>query len=114
MLLAPTRSLLLDDVRRVLAERVADAPGLSRTVPSIRRARGTRRPGATPRGCPIRCRILIDDHVNALLAAIGVQTPEQAIAFLRAHQAGLAGLHVAFKPPPLPAYYFNENPPGSP
>ena len=36
---------------------------------------------------------------------MGVATPEDLVAFLRAHGAGLAALHVAFAPPPLPAYY---------
>jgi hypothetical protein len=105
MLLAPNRSLLLDDLRRVLAERVADAAGIvedgsinqarKRNPPTWRDAAGATHPVPD----------LIDDHVNALLTAIGVQTPEQAIAFLRAHKASLAGLHVAFKAPPLPEYY---------
>ena len=105
MLLAPNRSLLLDDLRRVLAERVADAAGIvedgsinqarKRNPPTWRDAAGASHPVPD----------LIDDHVNALLTAIGVQTPEQAVAFLRAHKAGLAGLHVAFKAPPLPEYY---------
>ena len=62
--------------------------GSSRTAPSIRRASATRRPGVTLRARPIRCPISIDDHVNALLTAIGVQTPEQAIAFLARAQGG--------------------------
>jgi hypothetical protein len=105
MLLAPTRSLLLDDLRRVLAERVADAAGIvedgsinqarKKNPPTWRDAEGVAHPVPD----------LIDDFVNALLNAIGVGTPEQAVAFLRAHQAGLAGLHVAFKAPALPAYY---------
>jgi hypothetical protein len=105
LLLAPTRSLVLDDFRRLLAERVADAAGIVEDG-SINQARRKNPPtwrdaaGATH---PVPD--LIDDDVNALLTAIGVQTPEQAIAFLRAHEAGLGGLHVAFKAPPLPAYY---------
>jgi hypothetical protein len=105
MLLAPSRSLLLDDLRRALAERVADAAGIvedgtinqarKKNPPTWRDAEGAVHPIPD----------LIDDHVNALLTAIGVQTPEQAVAFLRAHKAGLAGLHVAFKAPPLPQYY---------
>jgi hypothetical protein len=105
MLLAPARSLLLDDVRRVLAERVADAAGIVEDG-SINQARKKNPPtwrDADGKVNPVPD--LVDDHVNALLTAIGVQTPEQAIAFLRAHQAGLATLHVAFKPPALPAYY---------
>jgi hypothetical protein len=105
MLLAPTRSLLLDDLRRLLAERVADAAGIVEDG-SINQARKKNPPvwrddaGATH---PVPD--LIDDYVNVLLTALGVQTPEQAVAFLRAHRGGLAGLHVAFKPPALPAYY---------
>ena len=105
LLLAPTRSLVLDDFRRFLAERVADAAGIVEDG-SINQARKKNPPtwrdaaGATH---PVPD--LIDDHVNALLIAIAVQTPEQAIAFLRAHQAGLGGLHVAFKAPARPAYY---------
>jgi hypothetical protein len=109
MLLAPTRSLLLDDLRRVLAERVADAAGIVEDG-SINQSRKRNPPtwhDAAGASHPVPD--LIDDHVNALLTAIGVQTPEQAIAFLRAQKAGLPGLHVAFKAPPLPDYY-NGNP----
>jgi len=105
MLLAPPRSLLLDDFRRALAERVADAAGIVEDG-SVNQARKKNPPtwrDADGKAQPVPD--LIDDHVNALLTAIGVQTPEQAVAFLRAHGAGLAGLHVAFKAPPLPAYY---------
>ncbi len=48
---------------------------------------------------------VIGEHVQALLAALGVATPEDAVAFLRQHHAGFPTLHVAFKAPPLPAYY---------
>jgi hypothetical protein len=105
MLLAPTRSLVLDAFKRVLAERVADAAGIvedgsinlarKKNPPTWRDADGAMQPVPN----------LIEDHVTALLAAIGVATPEDAVAFLRAHKDGLATLHVAFKAPPLPAYY---------
>jgi hypothetical protein len=105
MLLGPTRSLLLDDFRRVLAERVADAAGIVEDG-SINQARKKNPPTwRDAAGAVHPVPDLIDDHVNALLTAIGVQTPEQAVSFLRAHAAGLAGLHVAFKAPALPAYY---------
>jgi hypothetical protein len=104
-LLQPTRGLLLDAFKRFLAERVADAAGIvedgsinlarRKNPPMWKDADGTMRPVPD----------LIGDHVNALLAAIGVKTPEEAIAFLRAHEAGLGKLRVAFKAPPLPAYY---------
>ena len=105
LLLQPSRSLLLDAFKRFLAERVADAAGIvedgsinaarKKNPPTWRDAAGATRPVPD----------LIGDHVTALLAAIGVATPEDAIAFLRAHKDGLAKLHVAFKPPPLPDYY---------
>jgi hypothetical protein len=104
-LLRPSRGLLFDTFKRLLAERVADAAGIVEDG-SINLARRKNPPtwrdaaGATH---PIPN--LIEDHVNALLAAIGVATPEDMIAFLRAHKDGLGGLHVAFKPPPLPDYY---------
>jgi hypothetical protein len=104
-LLRPTRDLLLDDFRRILAERIADAASIVEDG-SINLARRRNPPtwrdeaGATH---PVPD--LIDDHVNALMGALGVGTAEDAIAFLRAHRAGLDGLHVAFKAPPLPAYY---------
>jgi hypothetical protein len=107
-LLRPTRELLLDDLRRIFSERVADAANIVEDG-SINLARRRNPPtwrdeaGATH---PVPD--LIDDHVNALLAAVGVNTAEDAIAFLRAHRAGLADLHVAFKAPALPAYYQPE------
>ena len=108
-LLRPTRELLLDDLRRILSERVADAANIVEDG-SINLARRRNPPtwrddtGATH---PVPD--LIDDHVNALLAAVGVNSAEDAIAFLRAHRAGFGGLHVAFKGPPLPAYYQPES-----
>lgn len=104
-LLAPTRAAIFDAFKRVLAERVADAAGivedgsinraLKKNPPTWRDEAGAEHPVPN----------LIDDHVQALLAAAGVATPEDAIAFLRAHRAGFGTLHVAFKAPPLPAYY---------
>jgi hypothetical protein len=105
LLLAPSRSLLLDTFKRVLAERVADAAGIVEDG-SINAARKKNPP--TFRDAAGATRLvpdLIGDNVNALLGAVGVATPEDAIAFLRAHKGGLATLHVAFKPPPLPDYY---------
>jgi hypothetical protein len=104
-LLQSTRLLELETFKRVLAERVADAAGIvedgslaqyrKKNPPSYRDADGQTH--LVPD--------LIGDHVNALLAALGVVTPEELVAFLRAHGAGLATLHVAFAPPALPPYY---------
>jgi hypothetical protein len=104
-LLRPTRDLLLDDFRRLLAERIADAASIVEDG-SINLARRRNPPtwrdeaGATH---PVPD--LIDDHVNALMGALGVGTAEDAIAFLRAHRAGLDGLHIAFRAPAPPPYY---------
>ncbi len=107
-LLAPTRAAILDAFKRVLAERVADAAGivedgsinsaLRKQPPAWRDQAGADHPVPN----------LIGDHVRALLEAIGVATPEDAVAFLRANQAGFGTLHVAFKAPPLPAYYADQ------
>jgi hypothetical protein len=109
MLLRPPREFVLEAFKRVLAERVADAAGIvedgsinlarRRNPPTWRDEAGVAHPVPD----------LIDDTVNALLAAIGVATPEDAVAFLRANAAGLGTLHVAFQAPPLPAYYQPEN-----
>ena len=108
MLQRPTRELSLETFRRVLAERVADAAGIVEdgSINLIRKKKPItwRTAPATQQPVPN----LIDDHVNALLAAIGVATPEEMIAFLRAHKDALPGLHVAFKAPPLPEYYQPE------
>ena len=85
-LLRPTRELAFETFKRTLAERVADAAGIVEDG-SINAARRKNPPtwrdaaGATQ---PVPD--LIGDHVNALLAAIGVATPEDMVAFLRVAQ----------------------------
>jgi hypothetical protein len=108
MLLRSTRELSLEAFKRVLAERVADAAGIVEdgSVNQIRRKKPLTWKDSAGEARPIPN--LIEDHVNALLAAIGVKTPEEMIAFLRAHKDALPGLHVAFKAPPLPEYYQPE------
>jgi hypothetical protein len=104
-LLEPTRSLLADDFRRFAAERVADAAGIVEDG-SINQARRKNPPTyKDEQGLAHVVPDLIGDHVKALLAAIGVATPEDLVAFLRAHAAGLSSLHVAFAAPALPSYY---------
>jgi len=108
MLLRPTRELALETFKRTLAERVADAAGIVEdgSINTIRKKKPITWKDSAGNAQPVPN--LIDDHVNALLAAIGVSTPEEMIAFLRAHKDALAGLHVAFKAPPLPEYYQPE------
>jgi hypothetical protein len=104
-LLAPSRGMVLDAFKRVLAERVADAAGIVEDG-SINQVRKKNPPTyKDENGVPHVIPDLIGDHVNALLAAIGVATPEDAVAFLRAHKAGLPTLHIAIAAPPLPPYY---------
>jgi len=108
LLQSPTRALFLDAWKRLLADRVADAAGIvedgsinqgrRKNPPTYRDDAGAEHPVPN----------LIGDHVSALLAAIGVARPEDLVAFLRAHAGGLGTLHVAFKAPPLPPYYFPE------
>ena len=113
-LLEQTRGLLLEDFRRVVAERLADAAGIVEDG-SINQARRKNPPTyRDARGASHVVPDLIGDHVRALLTAIGVVTPEDLVAFLRAHGAGLTSLHVAFAPPALPDYYFVGNPQGDP
>jgi len=99
----PTLELDYDTFRRVLAERLADAAGIvedgstsGNEAATYKDAEGNAHPVPN----------LIEDHVNALLAAMHVAGPGDMIAFLRQHgAAGLASLRVAFHAPPLPPYY---------
>jgi hypothetical protein len=104
-LLQANRQLDMDAFQRFLAERVADAAGIVEdgSINIVRRKNPPTWKDAAGNVHPVPD--LIGDHVNALLAAIGVATPEQMVAFLRANAGGFATLHVAFKAPPLPDYY---------
>jgi hypothetical protein len=110
-LLAPTRGLALDAWKRVLAERVADAAGIVEDG-SINQAR-KRNPPTYKDAAGVAHVIpdLIGEHVGAFMTAIGVSTPEELVAFLRASGAGLSTLHVAFAAPALPAYYPKDGAP---
>jgi hypothetical protein len=110
MLLRPPPALHLDTFRRIVAERVADAAGIVEdgSVATAAAARKTAAPTyRDDAGAEHPVPNLIQEHVDALLAALGVATPEDLVALLRAHAAGggLGTLHVAFKAPPLPPYY---------
>jgi len=102
-LLRPPRELEAEAFRRFVAERVADAAGIvedgsaSRAdVPATYRdVDGAIRPVPN----------VIEEHVQALLALLGIETPEDTFSFLR-QATPLAGqLQIAFTPPRLPAYY---------
>jgi len=105
MLLRPTRELALEAFKRTLAERVADAAGIVEdgSINAVRRKNPPTWRDAAGATQPVPD--LIGDHVSALLTAIAVATPEDMVAFLRSHKDAFAGLHIAFKAPPLPEYY---------
>jgi len=100
----PVLELHFDTFRRILMERIADGAAIledgsasSGGEPATYRdAEGNVR--AVPN--------LIAEHADALLAALGVADSEGALRFLRrVGRPGLATLHVAYAPPPLPPYY---------
>ena len=88
MLLRPTRELALETFKRMLAERVADAAGIVEDGSINQPARKNPPTWKDADGVAQPVPDLIGDHVNALLAAIGVATPEDMVAFLRAHKDG--------------------------
>ncbi|MBC8132233.1 MAG: L,D-transpeptidase [Deltaproteobacteria bacterium] len=114
-LAALTRSAMdlnFETLRRILAERVADAAGIvedgstskGKAPPTyvvgggdaVHADAGSRKPVPN----------LIDDHVIALLASVHVASAADMVDFLRQHDAaGLTTLRVAVVPPALPAYY---------
>jgi hypothetical protein len=100
----PPGALHFETLKRILAERVADAAGILEDgsvakggdPPTYVDEGGARHPVPN----------LIADFVEALLDALGVATPQNLEAFLRARSAEtFAALRVAYEPPPLPPYY---------
>lgn len=98
-LLRPPAELHLDTFRRILVERLADAAAIledGSASASYKDAGGNEH----------RVPNLLGDYADALLAALHIKTPDDLVAFLRrVGREGLASLHVAFRPPPLPPYY---------
>lgn len=104
-LLRPPLELDYEALRRVAGERVADAAGI---VEDGSTAGGRKNPAsyADEGGARHPVPNLIEDHVNALLAAMRVADDGDVMGFLRQHgPAGLATLKVAFAAPALPPYY---------
>lgn len=103
-LLRSPLDLDFDVLRRILAERVADAAGIledgsvSKTGELVTYVDETDSLHGVPN--------LIRDFVDRLLQAMQIGNPDGMVAFLRALGGdGSAHLRVAFKPPPLPPYY---------
>ncbi|MBN2575988.1 MAG: L,D-transpeptidase, partial [Deltaproteobacteria bacterium] len=96
--------LHFDTFRRILMAHVADAAAILEDGS----VSGRRRP-ATYKDADGKEHVvpnLVGDCADGLMAALGVRSIEDAEAFLR--QVGrerLAGMHVAFRAPPLPPYY---------
>jgi hypothetical protein len=96
--------LHLEAFRRVLAERVADAAGILEdgSVSKGKRPATYKDEAGAEHPVPD----LIDDHVNALLKAMRIETPADLAAFFEAlGKEGTARLHVAMPALPLPPYY---------
>jgi hypothetical protein len=52
---------------------------------------------------------LIADYTDALMAALGIHTPADALKVIETFRSqGMKWLHVAFSPPKLPPYYSNK------
>jgi len=100
----PQMDLHADTFRRILMERIADAAGIVEDGS----AAGGKNPAvykdATGKEHPVPN--LIGDHADALMAELKVRTPDEVVTFLRrVGREGLARLHVAYRPGPLPPYY---------
>ena len=100
----PQMDLHFDTFRRILMERIADGAGILEDGS----ASGGKRPAsykdAAGKEHPVPD--LVGDYADALLAALKIGTPDDVATFLRrVGREGLASLHVAFRPGPLPPYY---------
>ncbi len=103
-LLRPPMTLHLDTLRRILAERVADAAGLLEDGSVSRGAHPATYTDAAGEVHPVPN--LIGDFVEALLADMHIMTPEDMQGFFRAISSqGFVNYRMAFRPPPLPPYY---------
>ncbi len=103
-LLRAPAELHLDTFRRIAAERLADAAGIledgsmskGKKPASYRDASGAERPVPN----------LIGDHVDALLKAMHIESPDDLVQVLRAvGRDRFANLRIAIPPLPLPEYY---------
>ncbi len=103
-LLRPRMALHFDTFRRILMERIADGAGIVEdgSVSAGERPVSYRDAGGGEREVPD----LLGEYADALRVALHVRTPADVARFLRrVGPKGLATLHVAFRPPPLPPYY---------
>ncbi|HEX7505956.1 MAG TPA: L,D-transpeptidase [Polyangia bacterium] len=100
----PQMELHFDTFRRILMERIADAAGIIEdgSAAGGKRPAGYKDAAGKERPVPN----LIGDYADALMAELKVRTPDDVATFLRrVGREGLATLHVAYRPGPLPPYY---------
>ena len=100
----PQMDLHLETFRRILTEHIADAAGiLEDGSASLGRGNATfKDAGGQEQPVPN----LLQENTDRLVAALAIRTPADMAMFLRrVGHAGLATLHLAFSPRPLPPYY---------
>ena len=100
----PIMDLHFDTFRRILMERVADSAAILEdgSVSNGAKPATYRDAGGSEQPVPN----LIGEFADALLERLGIKNSADVLMFLRrVGRQGLATLHVAFAPPPLPPYY---------
>ena len=103
-LLRSPMELYFDTLRRIFAERVADAAGIVEDGSTGRGDEAATYLDVSGQKQPVRD--LVGEFVDALLAALHIDGPDAMAPFLEGLQAhGSYDLRVAFQPPPLPPYY---------
>jgi hypothetical protein len=103
-LLRPPMELHFDTLRRILAERVADAAGIVEDGSASKGDSAATYVDEAGEARPVPN--LIEQFIDALLHALRVETPGDMADFLRAiTRGGATELRVALRPPPLPPYY---------
>ena len=96
--------LHFDTFRRILMERIADSAGILEDGS----VSGGKKPATYKDAAGKEHTVpnLIGDYADALLAALKIRTPDDVATFLRrVGRDGLATLHLAYRPGPLPPYY---------
>jgi len=100
----PQRELHFDTFRRILTEHLADAAGILEDGSASLGKRSATFKDANGEEQPVPN--LLQENTDKLLAALAIHTPDDLAMFLRrVGRVGLASLHLAFSPRPLPPYY---------
>jgi hypothetical protein len=100
----PQMELHFDTFRRILMERIADAAGILEDGSVSGEKKPATYKDAAGKEHPVPN--LVGDFADALMADLKIRTPDDVATFLRrVGFSGLATLHVAYRPGPLPPYY---------